>query len=148
MSAQAVFDVIDRDAVYDPAPGRWTSNNVRLRLQGAAETLKRLPGTGLRPSGPHSAWPDIVRGVWDHAQACARERNVLRPTPEAIDRMDAALGWLLWVEERPKRMVCFARAAGVGATRLATELGCDRKTIGRWRAAAEMRIAEKLNEGA
>lgn len=149
MSAGAALAAINPELQYTsvPAPGDWTAVTVRARLEAAAETLRRLPrgGPSARLCG---SWPAIVRGVWDHAQAHPRHRPLLRPDPAAIDAMDEALHWLFWVEDARYRTVCFARAAGVGATRLSAELGCDRKTIARWRAAAESIIAQNLNDRA
>lgn len=146
MPRTAFSAVLDAEDRTEPAAGAWTSDDVRLRLEAAAETLRRLPRVGGRPAGLHTSWPDFVRGAWDHASDHPPRRASLRASPRAIDQMDAALQWLSLVGDRDKRIVCFARAAGVGATRLAQEFGCDRKTIARWRDAAEMEITHKLNQ--
>ncbi|MEM6490915.1 MAG: DUF6362 family protein [Pseudomonadota bacterium] len=146
MPHSALSAVLATEDRPEPVGGEWTAADVRTRLQAAAETLRRLPRVGGRPAGMHSSWPDFVRGVWDHGSDHSPRRPSLQASPRAIDQMDAALQWLRLVDDRAKRVVCFARAAGVGATRLAEEFGCDRKTIARWRAAAETDIAKKLNK--
>ena len=140
MALSALSAVLATEDSYEPDPGEWTSAHVRLRLEAAAETLRRLPRAGVRPAGMHSSWPDFVRGVWEHASNGPPRRTALRASPRAIDQMDAALRWLSYIDDRHQRSVCFARAAGVSAARLAHEFGCDRKTITRWRDRAETEI--------
>ena len=126
---------------------RWTPDRVRARLEEAAETLKRLPAVGCFPAALRAQWPDVVRTFWEAYGADAPCRPRVRPHPAAISRMDEALPWLRWVDDPGRRMVCFARAAGVGEKRLAEEIAVSRATIGRWRKDAEGLIADRLAAG-
>jgi len=68
---------------------------VTARLEAAGATLMALPAHGAAPAGIRSAWPDIVRSVWDAYKA---ERQGLmrppRPSGAAIDAMDEAFAWI------------------------------------------------------
>jgi hypothetical protein len=73
---------------------RWDNEVVARRLEEAADTLARLPDERVR--GLYGLWPKLVGAPCRHARPAAA-------APEAIDRMDEALGWLMWLdpEERP-----------------------------------------------
>lgn len=96
-----------RAASPDPVPAL---------LREAADTLRRLPSALARPR--LSSWPAVVR---DSAAALSGSDSVRRspipPSPQAIDRMDRALGWLLSCDEEARRLV-WARATGISWRRL------------------------------
>ncbi|SDF58733.1 DUF6362 family protein [Thalassobaculum litoreum] len=95
------------EATPDPAP---------LLLREAADTLRRLPRGLARPR--LSSWPEVVR---DSASLFASSQDAARrpspPSPQAIDRMDRTLGWLLACDEEARRLV-WARAMGISWRRL------------------------------
>ena len=55
---------------------------------------------------------------------CARPAAA---APEAIDRMDEALGWLCWLEPEERRLV-WLRAEGLPWKRITRRLGIGRTT--------------------
>lgn len=96
-----------RAAAPDPVPAL---------LREAADTLRRLPSALARPR--LSSWPAVVR---DSAAALVAADSPSRlripPSPQAIDRMDRTLGWLLSCDDEARRLV-WARATGVSWRRL------------------------------
>lgn len=68
-----------------------------------------------------------------------------RPSPSKIDRMDEALSWLLWIDDRNKRIVFFARASGVKTGAIAKRLGFSRETVGVWNRKAGESVLRRLN---
>lgn len=93
--------------VPDPVP---------LMLREAADTLRRLPRGLARPR--LSSWPEVVR---DSASLLASSESAVRrpspPSPQAIDRMDRTLEWLMACDEEARRLV-WARAMGISWRRL------------------------------
>ena len=100
----------------DPARPKATPDPVPLLLREAADTLKRLPRGMAKPR--LSSWPEVVR---DSASLLAGAESVRRapvpPSPQAIDRMDRTLAWLLSCDEEARRLV-WARATGISWRRL------------------------------
>ncbi len=85
------------------AAQRWTPTLVAERLAEAADVLARLPDQRVR--GLYDLWPRLVGEPYGHARAAAA-------APEAIDRMDEALGWLMWLEPEERQLV-WLRAEGL-----------------------------------
>lgn len=123
----------------------WTSAQVEEHLAEAADTLRRLPdGEAKFRLGPRSAWPDVVR---DAATAYDNEGPKLRlgpPSPGAIDRLEAVIGWLGLLTE-PQRRIAWALASGLPMAKLARLIGCHRNTVANRQAAALRLIAGHLN---
>ena len=89
---------------------------VPLLLKEAADTLRRLPRGLAKPR--LSSWPEVVRdSVSLLAASDAAVRRPAPPSPQAIDRMDRTLGWLLSCDEEARRLV-WARATGISWRRL------------------------------
>lgn len=88
---------------------RWTPSMVEDRMVEAADTLRRLPDTRVR--GYASTWPPVVHEFWEAFGW--DEARVRRgpPSAAAIDRMDAALTWLRWLDPDDARIV-WLRASG------------------------------------
>ena len=85
--------------------GKWDVEMVAARLEEAAETLKRLPMTGLKPREYGDAWPTVIHDAMD---AYGWDEAVVRlgpPSAEAITRMDEALQWLRWLEPNDARLL-------------------------------------------
>ena len=83
--------------------GHWTPLPVAERLAEAADALERLPQGGVQGYASRLRWPYA-----DDGRSGARLPS---PSPEAIDRMDEALGWLMWLEPEERRLV-WLRAQG------------------------------------
>jgi len=124
------------------AENGWTPKDVAEHLEEAARTLRRLPPVTVR--GFFSTWPPIIREFWEAFGWNAVE---VRPGPassDAIDRMDAALGWLLCLEPDEVRLV-WLRAEGVRWKSIAHRFGIDRSTAWRHWTCALIKIAAQLN---
>lgn len=131
------------------AKAGWSMEDVRYRLAEAAETLRRLPmpANGRPANEVHALgahWPEVVTAT---VEAYGRERVRMRPpapAPDAIRRLDEALGWLLWLDEDARRLV-WARACGVTWRRLQERDGRCHVTLGRAVKTALSVIAARLN---
>jgi hypothetical protein len=66
------------------------------------------------------------------------------PLPEAIDRMDEALGWLCWLEPEERRIV-WMRAEGLAWKRVTHRLGIGRTTASQRWTIALLKITTRLN---
>ena len=77
--------------------------DVADRLEQAAQTLRRMPKVKVR--GHSSSWPDVIR-EFNEAYGYGEEMVRLGP-PSArhITEMEAALRWLLWLDEDEVRLV-------------------------------------------
>lgn len=119
---------------------RWTAEIIADRLEEAAQTLRRLPRENVR--GYFSTWPPIVR------DACAAQASdpvrLGPPAPDAIDRMDACLGWLHLLEADEMRLV-WLRAERVRWKAIAHRFGMNRSTLWRHWSCALLKIAAALN---
>jgi hypothetical protein len=106
------------------------------RLVKAADVLARLPEERVREF--YDLWPRIVMErsePWTRPAAAA---------PEAIDRMDEALGWLCWLEPEERRLV-WLRAEGLPWKRITYRLGIGRTTAWQRWTIALLKIACRLN---
>jgi hypothetical protein len=111
---------------------------VAERLAEAADVLARLPGERVR--GLYDLWPKLIG---------APGRNV-RPAaaaPEAIDRMNEALGWLMWLDSEERRLV-WLRAEGLPWKWITHRLGVGRTTAWQRWTVALLKIATRLNAAA
>jgi Domain of unknown function (DUF6362) len=117
------------------AEQRWTATLVADRVAEAADTLARLPDERVR--GLYGLWPKLVGAPCRHARPAAA-------APEAIDRMDEALGWLMWLdpEERP---LVWLRAEGLPWKWITRRLGIGRTTAWQRWTTALLKIAVRLD---
>lgn len=116
----------------------WDNHAVAERLEEAVDVLARLPKERVR--GLYDLWPKLVGEPCRHTRPAAA-------APEAIDRMDEALGWLLWLEPEERRLV-WLRAEGVPWKRITHWLGIGRTTAWQRWTAALLQIAVRLNAAA
>ena len=119
----------------------WTLDLVAERFREAAETAHRLPP--VRVQGYFNVWPAIKR---EAQEIYTDPDRVLRfpPTPEAIDRMEETLRWVLWLEEQQRHLV-WMRAEEWEWKDIGRRFGCDRTTAWRrWRKALGI-VADRLN---
>lgn len=122
----------------------WTRERVEERLIEAADVMKRLPP--VRVQGYFSVWPAILP---DFGDLVGREPPRLRrpaPASDAIDRMEAAMPWLRWLEPEDAKLV-WARAEGTPWKPLCWRFGISRATAcRRWEYGLSL-IAWRLNGG-
>lgn len=118
---------------------------IRARLEEAADTLRRLPYPREYAAlkGGQSTMPEYVRNAVEAYGYNDAEPPKIRPSAEAIDRMDEALGWLRWLPEQDARLV-WMRAMRIGWKRISAEFHIDRTTAWRYYTAAIMVIAARL----
>ena len=127
----------------------WTGDVVFDRIIEAARTLRQLPPV-KGPAGYRSAWPDWVRDAWHRYGREAATADLgaqtlrIRPSPEAIDRMDETIPWLQLLDDEMARVV-WARANRVAWCKLAAMMGCDRRTCRRRLLLAMVELASTLN---
>jgi Domain of unknown function (DUF6362) len=97
---------------------RWDNEVVARRLEEAADTLARLPDQRVR--GHYDLWPKLIG-------AAGRQAGPAAASPEAIDRMDEALGWLMWLEPEERQLV-WLRAEGLPWKWITRRMGIGRTT--------------------
>jgi Domain of unknown function (DUF6362) len=117
---------------------RWTAVRVAERLAEAADVLERLPEPKVR--GLYSLLPLLP----DQFAGDSARATPAAPPPEAIDRMDEALGWLMWLEPEERRLV-WLRAEGMPWKWITRRLGMGRTTAWQHRVTALLKIAVRLN---
>ena len=118
------------------AEPHWTPRLIADRLAEAVEVLAQLPES--RPRGYFSLWPLAP----DNAH---RDRAQLpSPLPEAIDRLDEALGWLCWLEPE-ERMLVWLRAERLPWKWITRRLGIGRTTAWQRWTIALLKIATRLD---
>jgi Domain of unknown function (DUF6362) len=98
----------------------WDQEAVASRLEEAVDVLARLPEARVR--GVYDLWPKLVGEPCRHARPAAA-------APEAIDRVDEALGWLMWLEPEERRLV-WLRAEGVPGSGSRTGSGSGERRHG------------------
>jgi hypothetical protein len=117
------------------AAPRWDQQAVAARLEEAIDALARLPEENA--CGYYDLWPKLV------GEPCRPVRPAAA-APEAIDRMDEALGWLLWLEPEERRLV-WLRAEGVPWKRITHWLGIGRTTAWQRWTTALLKIVVRLD---
>ena len=117
-------------------------------MKDAMRTLRRLPAPRNSAPGPYrSAWPDIVRSPAEVYAAHSATMPRIRPSAQAIARMDRALSWLMLVDQR-ERKILMAKAGGVPNRELARELGCSKDKVRLDHLVALLRISQMIGGGA
>lgn len=114
---------------------RWDNEIVARRLAEAVDVLSRLPEHQV--PGFSDPWSRIV------GAACASTAPAAA-APEAIDRMDLAIGWLCWLEPEERRLV-WLRAEGLPWKRITPRLGIGRTTAWQRWTTALLKISIRLN---
>ena len=137
----------------------WTSEIVVYRLIRAADTIRRLPGGGLKPAGFTSAWPQL-RDEWaDHLARAGSEATRGRdrprlspPRPGEIDRMYQCMDWMAHVSDPDHRRAlltyCRDKAHGWRFSRTCKKLGWNRRTAYNRKDKAAREVAAALNNKA
>lgn len=116
---------------------RGSDDWIKARVREAVQVLRAMAlGPRDVPARLRAGWPDVVRSYADmissedlsHRQARRREvageRNRVReiPPPDAIDRCDEVIGWLVMLS-REQRLCLWGRAIGLSKPSLARKLG-------------------------
>ena len=114
---------------------RWDNETVARRLEEAADVLARLPDERVR--GLYDLWPRLLGEPCGHARAAAA-------APEAIDRLDEVLGWLMWLDPGERRLV-WLRAEGLPWKRITYRFGIGRTTAWQRWTMALLKISTRLN---
>jgi hypothetical protein len=114
---------------------RWNREAVAARLEEAVDVLARLPEE--RVCGFYDLWPKLV------GEPCTRARPAAA-APEAIDRMDEALGWLMWLDPEERQLV-WLRAEGLPWKWITRRLGIGRTTAWQRWSTALLKIVVRLD---
>ena len=120
----------------------WTPSLVETWMAEAADVLARLPDARMR--GFVTSWPLMVREFWE---SFGWEEAVLKrppPSAAAIDRMDLALRWLVWLDPVDAHIV-WLRACGRPWKEVCWQSGLARAAANQHWLFALCVIAWKLN---
>ena len=121
---------------------QWTKEKVAERFEEAILTLRRLPS--VKVPGYFSVWPEVIRSEMEILQQDKLPFKLGAPLPDAIDRLDQVLQWVLWIEVDERKLV-WLRARGVPWKPICLRLGVNRTTAWRRHSEALSKIAQKLN---
>jgi Domain of unknown function (DUF6362) len=113
----------------------WDKQAVAMRLGEAADVLARLPDERVR--GLYDMWPKLIGAPGKHARPAAA-------APEAIDRLDEVLGWLMWLDPEERQLV-WLRAEGLPWKRITRRLGIGRTTAWQRWSTALLKIVVRLD---
>lgn len=124
----------------------WTTEQVKDRFKEAVSTAHQLPSAHVQ--GFFNSWPMIVRQPWEVMSSQDRPR--LRPLLKAqlVERMDEAMGWLMWLDDPRDRRIVLGYAEDFYRSHIARKVGVSRSTIDRRYKSALQRIANQLNDQA
>jgi len=122
---------------------------IAVELAAAAETLRNHQSRQCWPAGMRAAWPDVVQSTFesyntDRARA-GIERHRVTPSAAEISRLDRAIGWLLWLNARERKVV-WAIASGLSLRKVAAMFGRGRTAIHEDHVSALLIIALRLYE--
>jgi hypothetical protein len=117
---------------------RWDQKAVAGRLEEAVDVLVRLPEERVR--GLYDLWPKLIGALGRHVRPAA-------PSPEAIDRADEVLAWLMWLDSEERQLV-WLRADGLPWKRITHRLGIGRTTAWQRWSTALLKISVRLNAAA
>jgi hypothetical protein len=87
----------------------WTPEMVEERLIEAASVLRRLPAP--RKQGYFSTWPTMFVEFGDLVGQTPEPMRPPPPSAAAISRMEATLGWAVWLEPVDAK-ITWLRASG------------------------------------
>lgn len=100
---------------------------VKAMLEEAADTLRCLPRGLAKPKLTY--WPDVVQETAAFLlPSVGYSRKPIAPPPQAIDRMDQVLVWLLACDEEARKIV-WARACRIPWRRLEDQDGRSYVTL-------------------
>jgi Domain of unknown function (DUF6362) len=120
----------------------WTIETVEMRLDDAAEVMRRLPP--VRVPGYFNTWPSMMVEFADCVGREARPMRLPPPSTAAITRMEEALCWLRWLERDDVKLV-WARSERTPWKAICCRFGISRATANRRHQYALSLIAWRLN---
>ncbi|MBF0185450.1 MAG: helix-turn-helix domain-containing protein [Magnetococcales bacterium] len=124
---------------------KWTPKMVASRLEEAANTLRRLPMAGVTPAEYGSTWPDVIHDAMEAYGWDAATIRLGPPSAEAISRMDEAMEWFRWLDDKDQVRLVWLRAVGAPWKVITFRYACDRTTAWRKWNIAILTIMSKLN---
>jgi hypothetical protein len=120
----------------------WTAVRVEERLVEAVSVLRRLPP--VRVGGYFSTWPPTLLELGDLVAQVPWHMALPPPSAASIDRMDAALPWLAWLEPLDAKIV-WRRASGERWKSICLSVGLSRAAADEHRRYGLCVIAWRLN---
>ena len=87
----------------------WTPSLVEACFVEAADVMRRLPDVCV--SGRFNTWPRILYEFSDLVSQEPSRGTRVRPSADAISRMEETLGWLNWLEPTDRKVI-WLRASG------------------------------------
>ena len=122
----------------------WTPEMVEERLIEAASVLRRLPAP--RKQGYFSTWPRMAVEFSDLVGQTPEPMRPPPPSAAAISRMEATLGWAVWLEPVDAK-IAWLRASGTRWKEICGEVGLARAAAHEHWVYALCVIAWRLNGG-
>lgn len=120
---------------------------IRAYIADACRTLAMLPiPKGGIPAENLAWWPETLREFHESYGREPPKHPRLRPSPEAIDRLNAVLPWIYSVADIRARKVLIARGLGAPWRKIGLRLGCSKDTARRLEERALVEIACSLGE--
>ena len=101
----------------------WTPERVEERLIEAVSVLRRLPEP--RKQGYFSTWPAMFVEFGDLVGQTPEPMRPPPPSAAAISRMEATLGWMVWLEPIDAK-ISWLRASGTRWKEICWEVGLAR----------------------
>ncbi len=89
---------------------RFNEEQIIAIFKEAVRTLKKLPA--VRIQGYFNAWPEMIYTEREIARM-DQKNKVWRATPDAISRMEKAIGWLSLLENAVERKIVWMRASNI-----------------------------------
>ena len=120
----------------------WTPEMVEERLIEAASVLRRLPAP--RKQGYFSTWPTMFVEFSDLIGQTPEPMRPPPPSAAAISRMEATLGWAVWLEPVDAK-IALMRASGTRWKEICWTVGLSRATAHEHWIYALCLIAWRLN---
>ena len=121
---------------------RWTVETVQMRLEDAAQVMRRLPP--VRVPGYFNTWPKMMVEFADRVGREPRPMRSPPPSTAAITRMEEALVWLRWLEGDDAKLV-WARSDRTPWKAICWRFGIGRATAHRrWQYGLSV-VAWRLN---
>lgn len=98
---------------------QWTPEKVAARFEECVHVLNQLPDGAS--SEYSSYWPEIIYSQEEINRQPSKVLR-LRPLPDAIDRMEETLTWIMFVEDEYKKLV-WLRACGTPWRKISRQTG-------------------------
>lgn len=89
---------------------RFSEEQIIAIFKEAVRTLKKMPP--VRVQGYFNAWPEMIY-TEKEIMRMDQKSKVWRATPDAISRMEKAIGWLSLLETPMERKIVWMRASNI-----------------------------------